>query len=129
MQNNLMWKDRKRFFGMPVTFTRYGLSEDRLFLSVGLLNVKDEEILLYRIRDISTRRTLWQRLFGVGTIIITSSDKTTPTLYLKNIKNPLNTKELIHQQVEEMKRSRRVRVGEIMDADLDGDDTEIEDID
>lgn len=129
MQNNLMWKDRKRFFGMPVTFTRYGLSEDRLFLSVGLLNVKDEEILLYRIRDISTRRTLWQRLFGVGTIIITSSDKTTPTLYLKNIKNPMNTKELIHQQVEEMKRSRRVRVGEIMDADLDGDDTEIEDID
>lgn len=129
MQNNLMWKDRKRFFGIPVTFTRYGLSEDRLFLSVGLLNVKDEEILLYRIRDISTRRTLWQRLFGVGTIIITSSDKTTPTLYLKNIKNPMNTKELIHQQVEEMKRSRRVRVGEIMDADLDGDDTEIEDID
>lgn len=121
MQNNLLWKDRKRFFGMPITFTRYGVSEDRLFLSIGFLNVRDEEILLYRIRDISTRRSLWQRLFGVGTIIITSSDKTTPTLYLKNIKNPMRVKELIHQQVEEMKRVRRIRVGEIMNSDFDDD--------
>ena len=25
------WKDRKRILGMPITFTRYRLSEDRLF--------------------------------------------------------------------------------------------------
>ena len=30
-----IWKDRKRFLGMPLSFTRYALSEDRLFLSVG----------------------------------------------------------------------------------------------
>ena len=27
------WKDRKRFLGLPLSFTRYMLSEDRLFLS------------------------------------------------------------------------------------------------
>ena len=26
-----IWKDRKRILGMPITFTRYRLSEDRLF--------------------------------------------------------------------------------------------------
>ena len=118
-----IWKDRKRYFGMPISFTRYSLSEDRLFLSVGLLNIKDDEILLYRVRDIDTSRSLWQRLFGVGTVIVMSSDKSMPTLVLKNIKDPVAVKELIHQQVEEMKIRRRVRVGEIMGAGEDDDDT------
>ena len=80
-----LWKDRKRFLGMPLSFTRYAISEDRLFLSTGFFSIQDEEILLYRIRDINTSRTLWQRLFGVGTITVSSSDKTMPKLVLKNI--------------------------------------------
>ena len=118
-----LWKDRKRYFGMPISFTRYALSEDRLFISVGLLNIKDDEILLYRVRDIDTSRSLWQRLFGVGTVIVMSSDKTMPTLILKNIKDPIYVKELIHTQVEEMKIRRRVRFGEIMGEGFDNDDT------
>ena len=116
-----LWHDRKRYFGLPLSFTRYALSEDRLFISVGFLNIKDDEILLYRVRDIDTTRTLWQRLFGVGTVTVMSSDKTMPTLVLKNIKDPVFVKELIHKQVEEMKIQRRVRFGEIMTADDDSD--------
>jgi uncharacterized membrane protein YdbT with pleckstrin-like domain len=116
-----LWKDRKRYLGMPLSFTRYMLSEDRLFVSVGFLNIQDDEILLYRIRDIDTSRTLWQRIFGVGTVTVVSSDKTMPTLALKNIKDPIFVKELIHKQVEEMKIKRRVRFGEIMTTDADGD--------
>ena len=70
-----LWKDRKRHFGLPLSFTRYSLSEDRLFYSVGLLNIRDSEVILYRVRDIDTHRGLWQRLFGVGTITVYSSDK------------------------------------------------------
>ena len=114
-----LWKDKKRYLGMPISFTRYRLSEDRLFLSVGFLNIKDDEILLYRVRDIATSRNLWQRLFGVGTVTVVSSDKTMPTLMLKNIKDPVMVKELIHSQVEEMKIQRRVRFGEIMTTDAD----------
>ena len=98
-----LWKDRKRYFGMPISFTRYSLSDDRLFLSEGFLNIKDDEILLYRVRDIATTRTLWQRIFGVGTVTVVSSDKTMPTLVLKNVKDPVFVKELLHKQVEEMK--------------------------
>ena len=83
-----LWKDRKRYLGMPLSFTRYAMSEDRLFLSVGFLSVKDEEVLLYRIRDISLRITLWQRIFGVGTVKLVSSDKSTPELELKKNTNP-----------------------------------------
>jgi len=116
-----IWQDRKRYFGMPLSFTRYALSEDRLFISVGFLSIKDDEILLYRVRDIDTSRSLWQRLFGVGTVTVMSSDKTMPSLVLKNIKNPVAVKELLHRQVEEMKIKRRVRFGEIMATNMDDD--------
>ena len=122
-----LWKDRKRYFGLPLSFTRYSLSEDRLFISEGLLTIRDDEILLYRVRDIDTRRSLWQRLFGVGTVIVVSSDKTMPNLVLKNIKDPIMVKELIHNQVEETKIRRRVRFGEIMtDTDGDGIDDDLD---
>ena len=114
-----IWKDRRRRMGMPLSFTRYALSEDRLFLSVGFWNIKDDEVLLYRVRDITTTRTLWQRIFGVGTVTVISSDKTQPTVALKNIKEPLQVKELLHTQVEAMKEKRRVRIGEIS---VDNDD-------
>ena len=123
-----IWKDRKRYFGLPISFTRYALSEDRLFTSVGFLNIKDDEILLYRVRDIDTSRSLGQRIFGVGTVTVMSSDKTMPNLVLKNIKDPIAVKELLHKQVEEMKIKRRVRFGEIMtDADGDGEPDDMDD--
>ncbi len=123
MANNTqyVWKDRKRYLGLPLSFTRYSLSEDRLFLSVGFFSIRDDEVLLYRVRDIITQRSLWQRLFGVGTVTVISSDKSQPTLVLKNIKNPLRVKELLHERVEEMKLQRRVRVGEIMASGYDED--------
>ena len=123
-----LWKDRKRYLGLPLSFTRYSLSEDRLFTSVGLLNLKDDEILLYRVRDIDTSRSLWQRIFGVGTVTVMSSDKSMPNLVLKNINDPVFVKELIHKQVEQAKIQRRVRVGEIMtDADGDGMPDDLDD--
>ena len=122
----IIWKDRKRYFGLPLSFTRYSLSDDRLFLSIGFLNIQDEEVLLYRIRDINTTRTLWQRLFGVGTVTVVSSDKSMPTIVLKNVKDPMTVKELLHQQVEEMKIRRRVRVGEIMTSSMDDNDDDLD---
>lgn len=125
-----IWSDRKRVLGLPITFTRYFLSEDRLFLETGLLSTQCEEILLYRVRDISMSISLGQRIFGVGTVTIQSSDKTMPVLELKNIKAPRDTKELIHEAVEEMKRSRRMRVGEILGGeDHHEDDNDLEDED
>lgn len=122
-----LWSDRKRYLGLPLSFTRYALSEDRLFLSIGFMNLRDDELLLYRVRDINTRRTLWQRMFGVGTVTIMSSDTTQPTLALKNIKDPMYVKELIHKQVEAQKIQRRVRVNEVSAMDDDYDDLDPDD--
>ncbi len=114
-----LWKDRKRILGMPISFTRYRLSEDRLFVETGLLNIQSDEIILYRVRDISLQLKFTQRIFGVGSVIVKSTDKTLPELELKNIKHPREVKELLHKQIEEMKAARKMRVGEII-SDGDG---------
>ncbi|MCI9644116.1 MAG: PH domain-containing protein [Oscillibacter sp.] len=133
-----LWKDRKRFFGMPLSFTRYRLSEDRLFCETGFLNVKSDEVLLYRVRDLRLTMSLGQRIFGVGTVCVVSSDKSIPHLDLKNVKDPRTVKELIHQNVEAAKDRRRMRATELLggedgpvcqeyngdeDMDLDGEET------
>lgn len=110
-----IWSDTKRIFGLPMTFTKYSLSEDRLFINKGLLTVTSEEILLYRVRDLSVRQTLGQRIFAVGTVLVHSSDKSSPILEIENVKQPFDVKELIHKHVEEMKIARKMRVGELLD--------------
>lgn len=113
------WSDRSRIFGLPITFTKYSMSDDRIFCEKGLLNMKFEEILLYRVRDISMKITLGQRIFDVGSILLQSSDKTAPVLEIKNVKNPRQVKEMIHQQVEQVKEQRRMRFGEVLEDPTD----------
>ncbi len=120
--DKVLWSDRKRYFGLPLSFTKYKVSEDRLFQTSGILNLKYEEVLLYRVRDLSLSRSFGQRLFGVGSITVTSSDKTRPVLVIHNVKDPAAVKELIHEQVEDMKIRRRVRFGEIASFSDDMDD-------
>ena len=120
--DKVLWSDRKRYFGLPISFTKYEISEDRLFQTTGLLNLKYEEILLYRVRDLELSRSFGQRIFGVGTIKVCSSDKSNSELYIQNVKDAAAVKELLHEQVEAMKIRRRVRFGEIASFGDDPDD-------
>ena len=130
-----LWKDRKRFLGLPLSFTRYRLSEDRLFCETGFFNIKSDEVLLYRVRDLRLTLNLAQRIFGVGTICVVSSDKSIPHLDLKNIKNPRMVKELIHSNVEAAKDRRRMRATELLGGENgdahpedDDDDSDLDEI-
>ena len=117
-----LWQDRKRHLGLPLSFTRYRLSEDRIFCVKGFLNIHEEEVLLYRVRDLELRLSLGQRIFGVGSVIVHSSDKTMPTLELKNVKIPREVKEMIFRQVEDCKAQRRMRTMEFVGGGDAGDE-------
>ena len=126
-----LWKDRRRRLGLPLSFTRYLLSEDRLFCETGLLNLKASEVLLYRVQDLELTMTLGQRIFGVGTVCVHSSDKSSPHMDLKNVRHPRQVKELIHQNVEAAKERRRMRTTELLGREdgpsyHDGDELDFE---
>ena len=123
-----IWADKKRILGIPMTFTYYALSDDRIFVETGLFNIQDDEALLYRVRDISMSRTLFQRMLGLGTIKIASSDLSLPVIVLKNIRYPEEVKEIIHENVERAKIERRIHIGEFSTYGMDGEMQDFEEI-
>lgn len=120
MSENILWQDRKRtIFGLPWSFTKYKLTEEKLIIQTGFLNIKQEEIRLYRIMDVTLNRTLGQRIWGLGTIHCCSADKSTPEFDIKRIKNSEKTKDLLSDQVEEQRSKKRVTSREFMISDED----------
>ncbi len=110
----LLWTDRKRWLGMPITFTRYALNEDKLLVNTGLVSLHEEEVLLYRVRDISVRQSFAERLFGVGTVCVSSTDVSVPHLDLLHVKNPRKVKEVLSKCVELSRHRNGIRSTELM---------------
>lgn len=115
-----VWRQRKcNGIGLPWTFTVYALSEDRLFVDRGILTKTQDEIRLYRVLDISLRRSLGQRIFKMGTIHLCTSDKTMKDFDLVNIKNPQDVKEMLSEMVEDQREKKRVVSREFMSDEHD----------
>ena len=109
MDANLIWSDRRHLWcGLPWTFTTYRLTEDRLFVKSGFLNLREDEVRLYRIKDLVLRRSLLQRMFGLGTIQIISSDSSLSNFELSNIKRSGEVKEQLSTLVEEERQRKKV---------------------
>ncbi|MBQ2627606.1 MAG: PH domain-containing protein [Eubacterium sp.] len=109
----LIWQDRKRnFLGLPWTFTKYALTEDRLFIDTGFLNQREDDVRLYRITDLTLTRSLWQRIIGTGTIHCDSADQTMKNFDIKNVKNAFDVKETLSELVEKCRLKSRVIMGE-----------------
>jgi len=126
MKTNIsyLWRDRKRtLFGLPLSFTVYKLTNEKLMVETGFLNKKEEEVRLYRILDITLRRSLGERLFGLGTIHCCSADQSTPEFDIKRIRSSSAVKELLSDLVEKEREARRVSSREFMDGGMDDADT------
>lgn len=117
-------KERKRvlFFALPFSFTTYTITEKKLIYKTGLLSTNEDEILLYRVQDMGVKRSLLQRIFGLGTIEVHSQDKTMPTLTIKNIKHVNDFRAILSENVEKEKTRRKFRSTEILDTDGDFSD-------
>ncbi len=122
-ETQYVWTERKRtIFGLPWSFTKYKLTEEKLMIKSGFFNINEEEIRLYRIMDMTLERSLEQRLFGLGTIKCNSADKSTPIFYIKRIKNSEKVKNLLSDMVEQQREKKRVSGREFMSDGLMDDD-------
>ena len=113
-----VWRDRKRtLFGLPLSFTVYKLTEEKLIIETGFLSKKEEEIRLYRIMDMTLVRPLGQRLFGLGTIHLCTADKSTPEVDIKCIKQSREVKELLSDMVEAQREEKGITAREFMETE------------
>ena len=128
LPNNTVWSDRKHtLFGLPWSFTKYILTDEKLLIVKGFWKQNEEEIRLYRIFDMSLTRTVRDRLDRVGTIHCCSGDKSSPEFDIKRIRNARNVKEMLSDLVEKQKIARGVSVREEMGLSVDHDHDGIDD--
>lgn len=109
----ILWSDRKRYLGLPLSFTRYRVDEDRLYVNIGLLKSETNELLLYRVLDVKSARTLWQKFFGVGTVTLMSSDQSSPKLELKNIRDCDRVRKFLSTLIEKQRSDLGIRGREL----------------
>ena len=122
MDETIVWKDRKRiFFCLPWTFTRYALTEEKLYIKTGVFSTREEEVRLYRIMDVTLKRSLWERLCGLGTIHCCSADKSSPEFDLLHIKRSQQIKNMLSDMVEAQRDKKRIVGREFMGGDEDMD--------
>ncbi|MDD7184113.1 MAG: PH domain-containing protein [Ruminococcus sp.] len=121
---NYIWTDKKRtFLGLPISFTRYFLTEKKFISRVGFLSITEEEIDLYKITDKKLTLSLGQRIFGCGSITIYSRDTDTPSTLIKSIKNPRKVLELLDKNIEIQRDKYRTRGRDLIGNDyFDNDD-------
>ena len=116
MAESPLWRERKRtVFGLPLSFTTYTLTDTRLIIKKGIFNVSEEEIRLYRILDITLKRSFEERIFGLGTIHLCTADQSTPEIDIARIKNSREVRTLLSDRVEEERSERYVGIREYMD--------------
>lgn len=120
--SEILWKERKRtLFGLPLSFTVYTLTEDKLLIESGIFNRIQEEVRLYRIMDLTLKRSFEERIFGLGTIHCCSGDKSTPEFDILRVKNSQNVKDLISETVEKSRKKNRIATREFIEDDADHD--------
>ena len=103
------FKERKRwvFFGLPFTFTVYTIKEDVITVNTGFFNREENDCYLYKVQDVTLKSSLFERMFGLGTIVCHTGDVTSPILMIQHIKNAKAVKQFILEKYESDRMRRR----------------------
>ena len=120
------FRERKRwvFLGLPFTFTIYTVKEEVITVDTGFLSKEENDCYMYKVQDVTLKTSLWERIFGLGTIICYTGDTTNPQLVMAHIKNARAIKDFILEQSEIARRKRRTM--NTLDIGADGSDFDID---
>lgn len=120
-------RKRTKFLGLPLSFTKYSITEEKVTITCGFLSITEDDAYMYKIQDVRLTRSLMERIFKLGTITCYTGDTTHPELLLQRIKNSSAVKDFIMQSSEEARRKRRALHTLKIDAE-DLDEEELEEI-
>ncbi|MCC6865913.1 MAG: PH domain-containing protein [Ignavibacteria bacterium] len=94
---------------------KYKVTTERIFYTTGIFSKRTEALELYRVRDVDMYEPFWQRIFKLGNIALTTSDKTTMNFLLKAVPHPAELMNKIRESVEKRRDVKRVRGVEFLD--------------
>lgn len=100
-------RKRTKFLGLPLSFTKYTITEEKLTITSGFLNITEDDAMMYKIQDVRLTRSLMERFFKLGTITCYTGDTTHPELVLYHIRHSSMIKDFIIRSSEEARRKKR----------------------
>ena len=110
-----IWTDKKRtFLGLPLSFTRYFLTNTKLITRAGFFKIIEDEINLYKVTDKKMELGFFQRIFKCGNIVIFSKDTDTPHKKIISVKNPYKVPYLIEENVNKELDKYKIRGRDMM---------------
>jgi uncharacterized membrane protein YdbT with pleckstrin-like domain len=118
----LMWAIR--WWATKATF--YTLTSERLLICHGILNRREDNLELYRVRDYAVEQPFSLRVLGLGNLKMLTSDPMTPNVTIHAIHEVDKVREALRSGVEAARDRKRVRQMDMDTMDggadhLDGD--------
>lgn len=118
---NYIWTDKKRtIFGLPLSFTRYFITESKLITRKGFLNIEEDELELYRVTDKKLVLPLGQRIFGCGTVSLHVKDVDTPVKDITSVKRPREVLTLLDKHIDLNRDKYNIRGRDMISPDHHG---------
>lgn len=115
-----LWTDKKRtLFGLPLSFTRYFLTEDKFITRKGFLSITEDEFDLYRVTDKKLKLSLFERMFGCGTIQLHVKDVDTPIKDIDSVKEPRKVLALLDTHINLNKDKYHIRGRDMVGASVE----------
>lgn len=87
----------------------FTLTTERLRLKRGVLNQVFDEVELYRVKDVTLTRSAIQRMFGLGTVTMMTSDHGQENICIDSVHSSEELREQLRKQVEIIRDRKRVR--------------------
>ncbi len=81
---------------------------NRIDTEVGIFSRKTDSVEMFRIKDIQLQQRFIQRILGIGTIVIQSTDETTPVLELYMIPQVRKVHKYLQEQIPKADAERKV---------------------
>ncbi len=104
---NYVEKKRTKLFGLPWTFTKYMIDEDKVTIRKGFLSIVEDDAYMYKIQDVRLVQSFFERISRVGTVICYTGDTTHPELKLEHIRRSTEIKDYLMKASEEARIRRR----------------------
>ncbi|MFQ5462569.1 MAG: PH domain-containing protein [Phycisphaerae bacterium] len=82
---------------------RYRLTSQRLFIEKGILSRTIDQTELIRVDDVRIYKSLLDRLFGLGTVVIRSTDASDAEIRIEGVADPDGVGETIRAQMRAMR--------------------------
>ena len=97
---------------LVVRNTVFTLTTERLRMRRGVFNRITDDLELYRVRDTRFEQTFWERMFGVGEVILYTTDASTPEVHIAWLKDAELLRETVRKFAEARRDAKGVRAFE-----------------